>query len=204
DTAAIADDQVGVGSYRFLNIPQKLLLQTILDSISKREHFLGTIEQKVGDFYASGMDTATINSRGADPVLPFLTKIDNISDVRSMMQFVADEMKSGNFTIIGLGVWPDSKRSNINIAHASQTGIGLPERDYYFRTDSSTVTIQRGYRKYIQTLFELAGQEKATSELNAARAYGIEEKFARVHKTRVELRDVNANYNKMAVAELDK
>lgn len=204
DTAAIADDQVGVGSYRFLNIPQKLLLQNILDSISKREHFLGTIEQKVGDFYASGMDTATINSRGAEPVLPILTKIDQISDVRSMMQFVADEMKSGNFTIIGLGVWPDSKRSNINIAHASQTGIGLPERDYYFRTDSSTVTIQRGYRKYIQTLFELAGQEKATSELNAARAYSIEEKFAGVHKTRVELRDVNANYNKMAVAELDK
>src|SRR5580658_1092580 len=61
DTAAIAADQVGVGSYSFLNIPQKRLLQHILDSVSKMQNAPGSIEQKVGDFYASGMDTVAIN-----------------------------------------------------------------------------------------------------------------------------------------------
>src|ERR1700748_2837845 len=61
DTAKIADDQTGVGSYMFMNIPQKQLLQNILDSLSKTQHTPGSIDQKVGDFYASGMDTVTIN-----------------------------------------------------------------------------------------------------------------------------------------------
>src|ERR1700679_192261 len=63
DTAKIADDQSGVGSYMFLNIPQKRLLQNILDSVSKSKNITGSIEQKVGDFYASGMDTSIINQR---------------------------------------------------------------------------------------------------------------------------------------------
>ena len=68
DTAKIADDQAGVGSYSFLNIPQKQLLQNILDSVSKTQNTPGSIDQKVGDFYASGMDTVTINRRGYEPI----------------------------------------------------------------------------------------------------------------------------------------
>jgi putative endopeptidase len=70
DTVKIADDQTGIGSYSFMNIPQKLLLQHILDSVSKVQNPAGSIEQKLGDFYASGMDTATINKRGYEPVRP--------------------------------------------------------------------------------------------------------------------------------------
>ncbi|HEX3934551.1 MAG TPA: M13 family metallopeptidase N-terminal domain-containing protein, partial [Puia sp.] len=74
DTATIAADQTGVGSYSFMNIPQKQLLQHILDSVSKTQLTPGTIEQKVGDFYASGMDTTTINGRGYEPIKPVLTR----------------------------------------------------------------------------------------------------------------------------------
>src|SRR6202034_1077755 len=70
DTAKIADDQSGVGSYSFMNIPQKELLQNILDSVSKSRNVMGSVEQKVGDFYASGMDMATINQRGYQPIKP--------------------------------------------------------------------------------------------------------------------------------------
>ena len=76
DTARIADDQAGVGTYRFLNIPQKKLLQNILESVSQTEHTPGSIEQKVGDFYASGMDTARINARGFEPIKPMLDQIE--------------------------------------------------------------------------------------------------------------------------------
>ena len=100
DTAKIADDQTGVGSYSFLNIPQKQLLQHILDSVSKTQNTPGSIEQKVGDFYASGMDTATINQRGYEPIQPILARIDSIGDVASLVKFAATELKTGNRSII--------------------------------------------------------------------------------------------------------
>src|SRR5437879_1704623 len=130
DTVKIADDQAGVGSYSFLNIPQKELLQHILDSVSKTSHPVGSIDQKVGDFYASGMDTVTINRRGYEPILPTLQRIDAIGDLPSLLKFVAVELKTGNRSIISFGISPDDKNSRINIAHVYQTGLGLPDRDY--------------------------------------------------------------------------
>ncbi|HWB25365.1 MAG TPA: M13 family metallopeptidase [Chitinophagaceae bacterium] len=204
DTAKIADDQTGVGSYMFLNIPQKQLLQNILDSVSKTTNTPGSIEQKVGDFYASGMDTTTINKRGYQPVQPILARIDAISDVPSLMKYVADEEKTGNHSIIGFGISPDNKNSSINIAHLYQTGIGLPDRDYYFKTDSSTLRIQQAYKTYLGTLFQLTGSDPATAAKDAGIAYGLEKQIAAAHKTNIELRDVNANYNKMPVAAINQ
>ncbi|MGZ3757457.1 MAG: M13 family metallopeptidase [Mucilaginibacter sp.] len=203
DTAKIANDQSGVGSYSFMNIPQKQLLQNILDSVSKAKNTMGSVEQKVGDFYASGMDMATINQRGYLPIKPILARIDAISDVPSLMKFVAAELKTGNRSIIGFGVSPDDKNSNINIAHVGQTGIGLPDRDYYFKTDSSTLRIQQAYKKCISSLFQLTGSDIATATKDADIAYGIEKQNAASHKTNIERRDVKANYHKLAVAAIN-
>jgi putative endopeptidase len=180
DTAKIADDQTGVGSYSFLNIPQKQLLQHILDSVSKTQNTPGSIDQKVGDFYASGMDTATINQRGYEPIQPILARIDAIGDVPSLIKFVATELKTGNRSIIGFGISPDNKNSGINIAHVYQAGIGLPDRDYYFKTDSSTLSIQEAYKKYIGTLFQLTGSNAAAATQQADIAYGIEKQIAAI------------------------
>jgi len=204
DTAKIADDQTGVGSYMFLNIPQKKLLQNILDSVSKTQSNPGSIDQKVGDFYASGMDTATIYQRGYQPIQPILVRIDAIGDVPSLIKFAAIELKTGNQSFIGFGISPDNKNSAINIAHVYQAGIGLPDRDYYFKIDSSTLGIQQAYKKYISTLFQLTGTDLAAATQQAEMVYGIEKQIAASHKTNIELRDVNANYNKRAVASISK
>ncbi len=204
DTAKIADDQTGVGSYSFLNIPQKQLLQNILDSVSKTQNIPGSIDQKVGDFYASGMDTVTINRRGYQPIRPILDRIDAINDLASLLKFVASELKTGHHSIIGFGISPDNKNSGINIAHVYQAGIGLPDRDYYFKTDSSTLSIQQAYRKYISTLFQLTGNDLATATHRADIVYDIEKQMAASHKTNIERRDVNANYNKFAVSVISK
>ena len=90
----------------------------------------------------------------------------------------------------------------INIAQFSQTGLGLPERDYYFKADESTGTIQKAYKKYLTTLFELTGTGAAAAEKNATVAYDIEKQLASAHKTNIERRDVKANYNKLAVTTL--
>jgi len=204
DTAKIASDQSGVGSYSFMNIPQKQLLQNILDSVSKSKNTMGSVEQKVGDFYASGMDMATINQRGYQPIKPMLARIDAISDVPSLMKFVAVEIKEGNRSIIGFGVSPDNKNSKINIAHVSQTGIGLPERDYYFKTDAPTLNIQEAYKKYMSTLFQLTGTDAAAAAKDADIAYSIEKQNAASHKTNIERRDVKANYHKLAVTAINQ
>jgi putative endopeptidase len=204
DTAKIADDQTGVGSYMFMNIPQKQLLQNILDSVSKTEHSPGSIDQKVGDFYASGMDTTTVNKRGYEPIKPVLTRIDAINDVPALVKFAATELKTGNGTFIGVGISPDNKNSSINIAHVYQAGIGLPDRDYYFKTDSSTTGIQQAYKKYMGALFELTGSDKTVATQQAELVYGIEKQLAGSHKTNIERRDVNANYHKVAVSAISK
>ncbi|WP_047245324.1 M13 family metallopeptidase [Maribacter thermophilus] len=200
DTIQIADDQVGVGSYSFLNIPQKQLLQNILEDVSAQEHPKGSIEQKVGDFYASGMDTAQINKRGYTPVKPVLQQIDEIKDVAGIMNFVTKEIQNGNNSIINLRVSADTKNSSINILHASQAGLGLPDRDYYFKTDSASIGIQQAYKKYVATLFELTDNENA--EAMAETVYDIEKKFAEAHKTRIERRNIQANYNKFSVSDM--
>jgi putative endopeptidase len=204
DTAQIPPSQSGVGAYMFMNYPQRLRLQAILDSVSTANNPAGSIEQKIGDFYASGMDTNTINQRGYDPIKPILARIDSISDVASLMKFVADEAKVYNNSILGFGIGPDNKNSSINIAHVSQSGIGLPERDYYFKTDPSSVGIQQAYKVYLATLFKLTGSDSATAAKDADIVYNIDKQLASSHKTNIELRDINANYNKMSVAELAK
>ncbi|WP_268124829.1 M13 family metallopeptidase [Roseivirga pacifica] len=204
DTTQIPPSQAGVGAYMFMNYPQRIRLQGILDSVAQADSPKGSIGQKVGDFYASGMDTATVNQRGYEPIQPILSSIDAINSVPALMQFVAEQGKAYNNSIIGFNIGPDDKNSSMNIAHARQTGVGLPTRDYYFNTDPSTTQIQEAYKTYLATLFELTGSTKAEAEKHAALVYGIEKQIAASHRTRVELRDVKANYNKMAVANLDK
>ena len=204
DTAQVPPSQAGVGTYMFMNYPQRLRLQSILDSVSKASNAPGSIEQKLGDFYASGMDTTAINQLGYDPIRPLLAHIDSISDVTSLVKFVATQVKVGNNAVLGFGVGPDNKNSNLNIAHIYQTGIGLPERDYYFRADPTSVHIREAYLTYLATLFELTGSDTATAKKDADIVYNIEKQVASSHKTNIELRDINANYRKMPVAELAK
>lgn len=204
DSAKIPSTQTGVGTYMFMNYPQRIRLQSILDSVANSQNAAGSIEQKVGDFYASGMDTATINKKGYTPIQPILAQINAIKDVPTLLQFVANESKVYNNSLIGFGVGPDDHNSSMNIAQLYQTGIGLPDRDYYFSTDSSTIGIQNAYKKFMATLFELTGTDAVSAGKNASIAYNIDKQIAASHRTRVELRDVKANYNKMAVADLAK
>ena len=204
DSARIPPSQSGVGAYMFMNYPQRLRLQGILDSVSKATNTTGSIEQQLGDFYASGMDTLTINKRGYDPIKPLLSKIDSIQNVAALMQFVANGAKANIGSILAFAIGPDNKNSSLNIAHIYQTGIGMPERDYYFKTDAPNVAIQDAYKKYLTGLFTLTGTDAATALKNSTLIYGIEKQIAGSHKTNIELRDIDANYNKMPVAVLAK
>ena len=204
DSVAIPASQSGVGAYMFMNFPQRMRLQGILDSISQRKNPSGSVAEKVGDFYASGMDTITIEKRGFTPITPLLSKIDAITDVPSLMNFVGNQVRLDNSSIIGFGISADEKNSSMNIAQLYQTGLGLPDRDYYFKSDASTKAIQQAYKKYLSTLFEQTGSSVQEAKENANIVFDIDKQLAVAHKTKVELRDVQANYNKIAVSDLIK
>lgn len=202
DNAVIEEDQIGVGAYRFLNIPQQKLLQNILEEVSAEQHPKGSIEQQVGDFYASGMDTLKINERGMTPIQPILDRIDAIGDIPSLMEFVATQLMSGDRSMISPYISPDQQNSSINILHFSQTGLGLPDRDYYFGTDPSVAEIQDAYKTYLTSLFELTGASEAKKQADIV--YEIEKTLAESHKTRIERRVITENYHKMAISDLNK
>lgn len=204
DSAKIPASQSGVGSYSFLNFPQRIRLQGILDSVAASNNPAGSIEQKVGDFYASGMDTASIDKRGYEPVKPILAKIDAVTDLPSLLKLVAEEQKTGNRSLIGFYIGPDDKQSSVTIVQLGQAGLGLPERDYYFKTDPSTAGIQQAYKTALSSYFKLVGVDSVAAGKNAVLVYEIEKQLAGSHKTNIELRDVKGNYNKLAVADIAK
>jgi putative endopeptidase len=204
DTVQIPASQSGVGAYRFMNFQQRLKLEGILDSISKTNNVPGSLEQKIGDFFASGMDTTMINQRSFEPLKAGLNQINGISNISDMMSFVAEGVKLNNISLIAFEVLPDHENSSMNMGHFYQAGIGMPDRDYYFNTDPASVAIQQAYKKYLAALFTLTGSDSLLALKNAALVYNIEKQLAASHKTNIQLRDIKGNFHKIALADLNR
>lgn len=202
--AVIPPTESGIGSFIDLRNGTKGNLRSILDSVSKIKQPKGSLEQKVGDFYAAGMDSVAIEKRGYDPIKPYLQQIDALTDAKSIMGFEAQRHKEGFSYIAAVGIGADDKNSSMNIAAFYQTGLGLPDRDYYFKTDAANTAIQDAYKKYMQKAFMLTGDDSVTALKKVAAVYALEKQIAESHRTNVALRDPQSNYNKMAIAELDK
>src|ERR1051325_5878688 len=112
------------------------------------------------------MDTTLINQRGAEPLKSGLDRITGITSVADMIMFIADQAKLGNTYLIAFQVAPDQENSSMNMGHITQAGIGLPDRDYYFKTDSATLSIQQAYKKYLADLFILTGSDSILAQKN--------------------------------------
>lgn len=203
-TAEIPSTESGMGAFLDLRNKTRGYLKSLLEEAAKSNAAKGTIEQKVGDFYLSGMDSAAIEAKGYDPVKPELEKITNISDVNGIMKYVADEQKLMNNILFGVYVGADEKNSAKNILVFYQSGLGLPDRDYYFKTDPATKEVVQAYMVYMKKLFTLTGDDSATAAKKAEAVFALEKQMAGSHKTNVELRDPESNYHKMAVADLNK
>jgi putative endopeptidase len=204
DTATILPTESRAGARIEMDVVAKAHIKSILEKTAAAKNTAGTIEQKVGDLYAAGMDTARIEKLGYDPIKPVLKQIEAIKDTKSLLQFVAQQTTENNGSLIGVYVGADDKNSSQNMLSLYQSGIGLPDRDYYFKTDVATQAVVNSYKNYIQTLFKLTGDDSAAAAQKTTVVYNLEKQLAESHSTNVELRNVQANYNKIAVADLDK
>ena len=202
--AQIPAIESSVGSFSDLINKTRTNLRSILDSVSRGGQAAGSIEQKVGDFYASGMDSAAIEKRGYEPLKPYLAQIDAIKDAKGVLQFIATQQLEGNGIILGQYIGADDKNSRMNIAGYGQAGLGMPDRDYYFKTDAATAATVQAYQQYMKKLFTLTGDDSTAAAAKTATVFAFEKQIAASHKTNVELRDPESNYHKMAVKDLDK
>lgn len=179
-------------------------LKEISEKASSAKAAAGTDEQKIGDFWAIGMDSAKIESDGLKPLQPWLDKINAITDVKSLVSTVSELKKIGSSTLFGDYVAQDDKNSEMMSYKLTQGGLGLPEREYYFKTDSATVNIRNEYLRYIEQILTMAGENADDAKKAAKNILALETKLAKSSRKLEELRDPYANYNKMAITDLGK
>jgi len=203
--SVIPDDQSGWGSFFTLYDENLKKMRTTLDELSaKTDHKAGSNEQKVGDFYASGMDTAAIEKAGYEPLKPMLTKIDAVKDYKELINLLASSYAEGDGDLLGIYIGADERNSSKNILSLYQTGLTLPEKDYYTKTDAPTVEKRQKLVEHITNLFVLTGVDKTLAAQQAAAVLKLETAIAVSHLAPVELRDPIKNYNKMSVGDLEK
>jgi putative endopeptidase len=190
----------GTGAILYQNTQQNL--KNLLDSCAKLNASKGSNEQKVGDFYASAMDSVAIEQKGFSPLQGDMQRIAAITSLNDVLNEVAREYNLGLGTLFSFYANQDDKNSNEIVAHFDQGGLGLPNKDYYTKKDSATVNIRNAYLQYIVKIFTLAGDDAATAQKEAASVMKIENAMANASKTPVELRDPEANYHKIPVTEI--
>jgi len=200
----IPPTESSLGSFLNLYNSTKDKLHGIAEDVSKANQAAGSLEQKVGDFYVSGMDSITIDKLGYEPVKPDLQRIDAIKNAKDIMQYIIELQTRNNGILFAQVIGPDDKNSKVNIAVYGQGGLGLPDRDYYFKKDPATLAVVRAYQDYVQKLFRLTGNDSAAAAKKMFAVFEFEKKLASSHKTNVQLRDPQSNYHKISVADLDK
>jgi putative endopeptidase len=188
------------GAFNELDQFNQIALKGILERVSARTHEPGSIEQKVGDFYAAAMNTAAIERAGLAPAQPDLARVEAIASVDDLARALAyfHNQNVGGFFFVGVAA--DEKNSLVNALYANQGGMSLPSRDYYF--DDKFEKFRTGFVEHVTKMFELAGDQPDAAAAEAKVVFNVEQALALQAKTPVELRDSLANYNKMPTEKL--
>ena len=194
------------GSFNQLRDFNIIAVRTILkDAAAKSSAPAGSVERRVGDFYAAAMDSAAIDKLGYTPIKADLERIKGIQDVNGVLHEVATLRSTGTAApMFGFFVGQDRKNVEVMIPQLSQGGTTLPDRDYYLKNDARSARIQDAYKTYITKLFTLTGTDAATAKKNADTIFEMEKKMAAAQMARVEMRDPHKTYNKFAVADFSK
>jgi len=160
--------------------------------------------EKVGDYYASGMDEKTIDQMRIKPLHDELARIDSIKDRNDLLKEIAHLHSMGVTALFGFGSGIDDKNSAMTIANAGQGGLGMPDRDYYTKPDADMKDKREKYVAHVTKMLTLLGEPAAKAAEDAKKIMALETKLAEASRTRVELRDPQKNYNKMPQADLQK
>ena len=176
-TAVIPSTENSTGSFFDLRKKSRAAMQSLCEIAAATKAPMGSVDQKVGDLYASGMDTMAIDKLGYEPLKPSLQEINSLKDAKGIMAFITKHQAMGDALLYNFGIQPDDKNASMNICGFFQGGLGLPEKDYYFSTQPKIVEQRKAYVLYITKLFKLTGDDSITAAKNAATVLTFETKL---------------------------
>lgn len=179
-------------------------LHSIVDSVSKQtDAAKGSDAQLVGDLFYSGMDTAQVEARGLEPIAPLLKKIDAIQNLTQLQQMIVELQERGVNLLFNFSSQQDFKNSDEMIGVIYQAGLGLPDRDYYNKTDAQSKDLQKEYLNHLTNMFKLLGANEKTANAEARIVISIESRLANASMTRMEQRDPTATYHITSLAKVN-
>lgn len=199
----IPPEQSRWGTFDALALRNQTDLKSILEEAAKNEAApKGSIEQRLGDFYAVAMDEKKAEELGATPLAPYLEQVEAIKDLDGLASETAALHRAGVRIFFGAGSEQDAKDATKVIAEVHQSGLGLPDRDYYLKDDPKSKAIREAYVKYVARVLQLAGDSPEAAAVEALTVLRLETALAKVSMSRVERRDPKATYHPMSVGEL--
>ncbi|MBW8310472.1 MAG: M13 family metallopeptidase [Rhizobium sp.] len=163
----------------------------------------GSMEQKVGDFFAAGMDEAAIEAAGLAPIQPELDRITALTTTRDIPAYLGQAYASGQGMLFGFFAMADYNDSTTNIAYAMQGGLSLPERAYYLEDREDYKAARAAFVEHVAKLMQLAGADEASAKAQAQQVMDFETRLAEASLGRLELRDPARRYNPVALADAD-
>lgn len=199
-TAAIPADRTSWGPWTELVIRNEKVVLGALDELARDAAAPGSWQRKLGDFYRSGMDLEGIERAGLGPMEPYLQRAKAVQGTQDLADTLAALHAVGIGGGFDVDVDADRKDSAHYLLDLSQGGLGLPDRDYYFRTDEKSRAQREAYVKHVARTLELAGADAASAARDAATVLDLETALAKASMTAVERRDPAKTYNKMTRA----
>jgi putative endopeptidase len=198
----LPSDQARWGRFDVLQDRNRTILQNLLETASADKPTRTAIEQKIGDYYFACMDQKTIDAKAAEPLKAEIARIAALTSKKDLPELLAHMIKTGSGPFLRIASEPDAKNSAQIIAGVDQGGLGMPDRDYYLKTDDKSVEIQKKYLAYLTKVFELLGATPADAAKRAQVVMALETELAKGSLDRVSRRDPEKMYHKMPLADV--
>ena len=179
------------------------VLRQILEKASANDPRRTPVIQKIGDFYSACMDEEAVNKAGYSPLKPELDRIAAVKDKTQMMEVISHEQLIGPNPLLGFGSGPDLHNADMTVASIDQSGLTLPDRDYYLKDDEPTVAIRNGFVDHMKKMFAMIGQSPEQAAQSADAVLKIETALAKAFMERTLRRDPKNRDHKMSVAEAE-
>ena len=190
------------GTFDALRENNEIRINELFSEMAKKKAEPGSVEQKIADLYKMGLDSVRLNAEGAAPVQEYLTEILSVPTRDELTPVIATLHTSAGNPFFGVGVEADLMNSEMHALYASQSGLGMGDRDYYL--DAENESLRSSYREYLGKLFTLAGLSAEQAAVAADRTIAVETAMAEKFWSNVELRNMQAQYNPFTRADFEK
>lgn len=198
----LTDEYSQYGSFTVLAENNRKQMQGLIEELAKGQHEAGSVAQKIGTLYNLAMDSVKLNQEGTAPIKTELEEIASLKNKADVYALLGSLERRGITSYLGTGVGADQKNSDMNAVYTSQAGLSMGERDYYLATDEATTKIREAFKVHVAKMYQLAGFDEATANRGRDIVMDVETRLAKTFRSMVELRDPQANYNKMTLDEL--